>query len=182
MTWLQSLDSTTLATWVIALATIVNIFIYWQVSHQTRELFVVSNRPAIAIDIERGQYAVPDLRFTAQMVAKNHGTVTATDLSIRLAMAPHLERQIGPLVVHANGTHTESVTMELGLNSYRQGNAFEALLEFSYKGVGERLYRHTEKQSYDYQTYRFVPFWSNESQEYDRIARRLRRFAAAMGS
>jgi hypothetical protein len=171
--WLQ-LDSITKATWIIALAAIVNVYVYWRISRQTRkqisltekeaeltrELFEQANRPRLSVVIDSCTLSVQSpsaVRIEGEMMVTNLGTITAANLSIDLRLATDtrvwFHQRFGPLMLHPQEPHRESISSDIGNLPARR---LKATITCSYTGtgehktgIGERTYTYKDEQSYD---------------------------------
>jgi hypothetical protein len=169
----------TLATWIIAIAAIVNVFVYWRISEQTKEqitltkkqieltqkLFLESHRPELSVAMDDCKYSEPDGLFEGQVTLENHGAATAHQIKFQIRMGSSQGlKDIGPIAIQPMGKIKQQFSFPIGLSTYQQGqtagNWLNALIEGSYAGIGDRRYQYKERQEYDPKLGHFVPVWA----------------------
>lgn len=169
----------TLATWVIAFATVANVIVYWRISRQVKEqikltkeqieltqkLFLESHRPDLSVAMENCKYSEPDGLFEGQVTLANHGAATAHQVKFQIRMgSSHGLKDIGPIAIQPMGKIRQQFSFSTSPNTYRQsqiaGNWLNALIEGSYTGIADRSYQYQERQEYDPKLGHFVPVWA----------------------
>lgn len=169
----------TLATWIIAIAAIVNVFVYWRISEQTKEqiiltkkqieltqkLFLESHRPELSVAMDDCKYSEPDGLFEGQVTLENHGAATAHQIKFQIRMGSSQGlKDIGPIAIQPRGKIKQQFSFPIALSTYQQGqtagNWLNALIEGSYVGIGDRRYQYKERQEYDPKLGHFVPVWA----------------------
>lgn len=174
-----------MSNWVIAIAACATVAVYWCISRQiaeqislardqldiaksqvelTRNLFLESHAPALSVSFERCVYSKDDARLNGAIVIKNHGTIAAREIDLRIefggtrfvrpitrvAIQPG-NKLIYPLALPVTRQMYENQTQGNRLNSYVYGN---------YKGLAGSTYKYNEKAEFYAEFRRFVPFWT----------------------
>jgi len=183
---LNAEDVTAIATLFIALATFANIYVYWIISGQierqiglasdqieltrkqveiTQNLFLESHAPALSVSLEKCDYLEPDGLLRGQIVTTNHGTAAARNANLRISFGESnftktfTRISIQPLNKIAY-TFSLPMTPDKHKIAQTEGNRLNVLVEGSYVGLAGKEYKYAERQEYDPEQHRFVPFWA----------------------
>ena len=170
-----------LATWIIAFAAVVNVFVYWRISQQTREqisltrdqigltrnLFLESNKPELSVSIENCEYSGADELFEGLITLTNHGAATARQVKFLIQISPLGNsgiKDIGPVTIQPKNKMKHRFSFSMPSDTYRigqtLGNRLGALVEGSYRGLANKEFQYNERQEYDPKLGCFMPFWS----------------------
>lgn len=164
--------SNTISTWIIAGAAIANVFVYlglWLETRKqislTRDLFLESNRPALCVSIKKCEYSETEARFKMRIVTKNSGSAAANRIKLRISVDGFNDvKNIGPIAIqpHNKVIHTFAIPMNSDTYSIAQtdGHRFNLLVEGPYQGPLGHEYSYGEKQEYNGELKRFVPYWA----------------------
>jgi hypothetical protein len=168
-----------LATWIIAIATIANVLVYWRISQQVKEqivltkdqieltqkMFLESHRPELSVAMEDCKYSETDGLFEGQVTLANHGAATAHEVKLQIRMgSSHGLKDIGPIAIQPRGKIKHQFSFPIGFTTYQSGqtagNWLNALIEGSYTGIADHKYQYQERQEYDPKLGHFVPVWA----------------------
>jgi hypothetical protein len=166
---------TMVATIVIAYAAWQTWHVYQRMSEQvekqiglTRDLFLESHAPILAVSIKRCGYADAPAEggLKGTIVIANHGTVAANEITLNVNFGGfNAPKQISKIAIPPKGKVKLTLFIPMTAERYATGtgaeNHFNALIEGSYTGVGGRMYPYKDRQNYDPDLKRFVSFFMN---------------------
>ncbi len=162
------------ATWIIAAAAVTNVLVYLGLWHETRkqlvltrELFLESHAPALSVAIERCTYDGTAAKFSGHIIVVNNGSAAARDVRLRIpvnTVAFEGVKNIGPVVIQPKDALRESFSYDMSVQTYKlgqlEGNRLRALIEGTYKGVGNSEFHYSEIQEFNNELGRFVATWA----------------------
>ena len=166
--WIYS-HSGGVATWVIATATVVNVFVYWRISRQTKqqivltkELFWEANRPRISVTIP--EHGFQDNKLVVVFRVENFGTTTAYKTQLRFnfgfnSKAGNFGQTFGERVVQPRESYIEKSEIDgpiLTDDRLASSRFIDAFVDCSYEGIGERKYSFRQNYRYDRDKVDFV--------------------------
>jgi len=167
------------ATCLIAAATFWNVKVYRTISKQidsqvglakeqiklTRDLFLEAHAPALSVSFDKCAYSKADGRFDGVIVIKNHGTVAANDIDLRIQFGgTNYVRSVSRVAIQPNNRLTYPFALNVSANKYdnsqTQGNRLNSYVYGSYEGLAGTKYKYNERAEFYSEFRRFVPFWS----------------------
>ena len=138
------------ATWIIAIATVANVFVYWRISQQakiqimltkeqielTQKLFLESHKPELSVSMENCKYSEAGELFEGQVTLANHGAATAHQVRFRIQMGGCQGiKDVGPVAIQPMNRIKQHFSFPMSLNTYQSGqvvgNRINALIEGS---------------------------------------------------
>lgn len=119
----------------------------------------------MSVSIEKCEYFEGDGRFKGRIVTRNHGTVAANNIDLRIDSGGFvLSKQIVRVSIQPKNKLTYTFSLPMTSNEYAigrtVGNQFNVLIQGSYKGLAGIEYKYSERQDYDPELRRFVPIWA----------------------
>jgi hypothetical protein len=169
----------TLATWIIAIATVANVIVYFCISQQikeqisltkdqiklTQKLFLESHKPELSVSIEDCEYSEPDGVFEGQITFANHGATVARQVRFQIQMDGYQGRKdIGPITIQPMNRIRQQLSFPMSRDMYQRGqtvgNRLGVLIEGSFRGLADEEYQYHERQEYAFKLNRFMPFWA----------------------
>jgi hypothetical protein len=158
-----------IATWVIAMATVVNVFVYWRISRQTKqqivltkELFSEANRPRISVTIP--EHGFQDTKLVVVLKVENFGTTTAYKTHLHFnfgfnSKAGNFGQTFGERVVQPRESYTEKSEIDgrfLTDDRLASSRFIDAFVDCTYEGIGDRKYSFRQNYRYDHEKGDFV--------------------------
>ena len=127
LAWFDNLDSITKATWIIAAATLLNLWVYWRMSGRMKaqidqvekqlDLTIELNRPRLAATINTWTWDPITRCLAVNIIARNFGNTTARDVRTVFALkctaggSGDFGHSFAQTIVHPNDSRQEhSVT------------------------------------------------------------------------
>lgn len=172
----EAMSGSTVSNWIIAIAAVANVVVYYLLwretlrqSTATREMFLESHRPALAVSIKKCVYnALTNKTFTGQILIKNHGGSAAREVTLDLQFNTIGFARIvklGPVSVQPQDKlmMTFDFPMELQTHILAQtdGNRLCARVDGSFRGMSGVEARYSELQRYEPALRRFTPIRSD---------------------
>ena len=170
---------TAIGTGVIAFATVEVWRVYETMSKQinkqislagqqitlTREMFLDSHAPALSVCFEQCVYSRDEARFDGAIVIKNHGTVAAKEIDLKITFGgTNMVKSIPRVAIQPANELTYPFTLRLTPQSYEnsrtQGNRLESYVYGSFKGLEGTNYKYNEKAELYPELAKFVPYWT----------------------
>jgi hypothetical protein len=170
---------TAIATCFIAFATFVNVWVYWIISGQierqiglandqielTGNLFLESHAPALSVSLEECEYFEPEGLLEGQIVTTNHGAAAADNLNLRISFGgSSFIKTLTRISIQPLNRIAYTFSLPITPDKYKiaqtEGNRLNVLIEGSYRGRAGKEYKYAERQEYESELHRFVPFWA----------------------
>jgi hypothetical protein len=167
--WFMALDTVAKATWIIAVATVVNVFVYARMSIQTKrqikqtekqlDFLLELNRPRVSAWIDFWGHEPGDERMHVMIKIRNFGNMTAQKVSLLFSikgLVGDFSDRFAEFVLEPQDTRTETSIVPLAPSVYAQNDSMKSFIDCAYQGIDQRPHAYRQNYRYDCKRNAFI--------------------------